>query len=394
MKEEWADYLIDTAHPLCDPNERLPRLDELLGKILVKVKKATEQPPLSPTSTGNLSPLSSPSPSSATLNRPSTLTPTSTFTLSTTSTSATLTPTSSNDRVDRLSATETDVSLSTSKTATPRSRSPTPKPKVRIASSLSALGIYTHSTHFTSFNHPTATTPPHIYSLSEGDILDLYASSPSAVLSHNRNYFMRAYPAGRRVDSSNPDPSMFWRKGVQMVALNWQVWDEGTMVNEAMFGDEEGWVLKPGGYRSEDAETAVKAEAAEAGVDADNGDGAPVPKPIARASALNGDLPSSEHAAAIALAVARPTVRKGGKTLDLTLRIYAAQHIPLPKHGDEDIKPRLKVEMHAERGGDKAGDDWKRQTETKRGTSPDWEGEELRFLGAGPGVVEELSFVR
>lgn len=387
MKEEWADYLIDTAHPLCDPNERLPRLDELLGKILVKVKKTTEQPPLSPTSTGNLSPLPSPSPSSATFNRASTLTPTSTFTLSTTSTNATLTPTSSNDRIDRLSSTETDASLSTSKTATPRSRSPTPKPKIRIAPSLSALGVYTHSTHFTSFTHATATTPPHIYSLSEGDILDLYAASPSTVLAHNRNYFMRAYPAGRRVDSSNPDPSMFWRKGVQMVALNWQVWDEGTMVNEAMFGDEEGWVLKPCGYRSEDAESAGKADAADPGVAADEDDAAPTPKPIARASALNGDLPS-------ALAVARPIVRKAGKTLDLTLRIFAAQHIPLPKSGDEDIRPRLKVEMHAERGGDKAGDDWKRQTETKRGTSPDWEGEELRFWGAGPGVVEELSFVR
>jgi hypothetical protein len=41
-----------------------------------------------------------------------------------------------------------------------------------------------------------------------------------------------------------------------------------------------------------------------------------------------------------------------------------------------------------------AGAEWKRHTETKRGASVDWDGEQLDFLGAGPGVVEELSFVR
>jgi len=33
MKEEWKGLLIDEAHPLCDPAKRLPRLEELLGKV-------------------------------------------------------------------------------------------------------------------------------------------------------------------------------------------------------------------------------------------------------------------------------------------------------------------------------------------------------------------------
>jgi hypothetical protein len=33
MKEEWAGFLIDEAHPMCDPAERLPRLDELFNKV-------------------------------------------------------------------------------------------------------------------------------------------------------------------------------------------------------------------------------------------------------------------------------------------------------------------------------------------------------------------------
>jgi len=33
---------------------------------------------------------------------------------------------------------------------------------------------------------------------------------------------MRVYPGLTRVTSNNFDPIVFWKKGVQMVALNWQ----------------------------------------------------------------------------------------------------------------------------------------------------------------------------
>ncbi|KFY63108.1 hypothetical protein V496_04207 [Pseudogymnoascus sp. VKM F-4515 (FW-2607)] len=337
MKEEWEGVLVDTAHPTCHPEERLPRLDELLNKILIKVKRSSEVPPSEPpspnvsmaTSSNPITPLSA---STTISSRPSTLTPTATI-------STPLSPTTSNDNLDALSESSRSRSPSLSRS---RSRSPAPKTKARMHPSLSALGIYTHSSHFSSLTASSASTPSHIYSLSEGDILELFAASPNALLAHNRSYMMRAYPAGHRIDSSNPDPSVFWRKGIQMAALNWQVWDEGTMLNEAMFADSDGWVLKPPGMRE------------------------------------GGEL------------VELDAQKVDGKLLDLRIRVFAAQRIL----GEKELRARVKVEVHAERAGEKAGEEWKRHTETKRGASVDWEGERLDFLGAGPGVVEELSFVR
>ncbi|KFY82394.1 hypothetical protein V500_10577 [Pseudogymnoascus sp. VKM F-4518 (FW-2643)] len=337
MKEEWAGDLVDTAHPTCHPEERLPRLDELLNKILIKVKRSAEVPPSEPTSPGvsmttSSNPITPLTTSTTLSSRPSTLTPTASI-------STPLTPTTSHDALDALSISSRSRSPSLSRS---RSRSPAPKNKGRIHPSLSALGIYTHSSHFSSLTASSASTPSHIYSLSESDILELFAASPNALLAHNQRYMMRAYPAGFRIDSSNPDPSVFWRKGIQMAALNWQVWDEGTMLNEAMFADSNGWVLKPPGLRE-------GGELAELGAQ-----------------------------------------KVEGKLLDLRIRIFAAQRIL----GEEELRARVKVEVHAERAGEKAGEEWKRHTETKRGASVDWEGERLDFLGAGPGVVEELSFVR
>lgn len=60
---------------------------------------------------------------------------------------------------------------------------------------------------------------------------------------------MRAVPRCARFDSSNLDPFLFKRKGaktvasVQIVALNWQSWDEGMMLIEVMFASENGWAL-------------------------------------------------------------------------------------------------------------------------------------------------------
>jgi hypothetical protein len=65
-----------------------------------------------------------------------------------------------------------------------------------------------------------------------------------------QRFFMRVYPKGIRVSSSNLDPAPFWRMGAQIVALNWQYINAATMLNQAMFHATGGWVLKPEGYRS------------------------------------------------------------------------------------------------------------------------------------------------
>jgi len=246
MKEEWKGLLIDEAHEACNPEERLPNLNELLNKILIKVKKAApdKQDPV---------------------------------------TSATLAPVPSRNDGDSAQSGSDDERGSTKK-------------KVKICESLSNLGIYTHSEHFVSFEAKAAKNPPHVFSIGESQILDLHENKRAEMFSHNRDFFMRAYPAGFRIDSSNLDPSVFWRKGVQMVALNWQKLDEGMMLNEGMFTGEQGWVLKPPGYRSD----------------------------------------PSEHIEY--------------RTLDLKITVYAGQHIPIPPGQTErGFHPYVRCVLHVEK---------------------------------------------
>lgn len=116
------------------------------------------------------------------------------------------------------------------------------------------------------------------------------------------------------------------------------------------------------------------------------------------------------------------------RTLDLEIKILAAQNIPLPPETSEkSFNPYIKAELHVEAGGERhghfpddghecdpatdarakaaaqrksEGDDdemegeYKARTKTMKATcDPDFKGEMLEFK-AIPGVVEELSFVR
>ena len=91
-----------------------------------------------------------------------------------------------------------------------------------IIASLSALGKYTQAFHFKDLRSPEALIPTHVFSLSEKKLMIVHSTPGPTVFSHNRNFLMRAFPGGVRLDSSNLDPAVLWRKGVQMVALNWQ----------------------------------------------------------------------------------------------------------------------------------------------------------------------------
>lgn len=102
-----------------------------------------------------------------------------------------------------------------------------PKPS-KIIEALSRLGIYMRSYHFKDFDQPEASVPTHVFSLSEGTLMEVHKKNPKGLFDHNKQYLMRAYPKGTRISSSNLDPATFWRRGVQMVALNWQKIDEGV----------------------------------------------------------------------------------------------------------------------------------------------------------------------
>lgn len=99
----------------------------------------------------------------------------------------------------------------------------------KIIHPLSNLGIYTRGVSFKSLRQPEATMPTHVFSLAEKTVAELHEKEAMQLFDHNRRYMMRAYPSGLRIGSSNLDPASFWRKGIQIVALNWQNWDEGMM---------------------------------------------------------------------------------------------------------------------------------------------------------------------
>lgn len=238
------------------------------------------------------------------------------------------------------------------------------KKKPSIIESLSSLGIYTRSYHFKNLTSPEALVPTHVFSLSEKKLMEVHESHGPTLFSHNRNFLMRAFPSGMRVSSSNLDPSVFWRKGVQIVALNWQKCDEGMMLNQGMFADSGGWVLKPKGYR---------------------GSG----KSRARELSHESQADAIVH-----------------KTLSLAVEIIAGQDVPLPT-GDtrpHGFRPYVKCELHVEQpeersgapiaGGGKAKEgDYKMRTKPSKGMEPNFGGERMDFLEIAE-VVEEISFLR
>ncbi|SPN98391.1 related to phospholipase C [Cephalotrichum gorgonifer] len=229
----------------------------------------------------------------------------------------------------------------------------------KITQALSALGIYTRGVSFKSLSQPEATMPTHIFSLSEKKVEEVHEKQAAALFSHNLHYLMRTYPHGLRIGSSNLEPAAFWRKGIQVVALNWQNWDEGMMLNEGMFAGTAGYVLKPEGYRAKKPDVA--------------------------------ELP-------------HPTY----KSLDLTVEVLAAQNLPLPPGDTHEgsFRPYVKVEIHvgspderrdkvpakAEAGKEPEGE-YKARTKTNKGTRPDFGGQALKFPKI-EGVVPELTFVR
>lgn len=192
MQEEWAGYLLPEPE---GEVTKLPSPGELRGKIIIKVKYA---PPENAADGASLS-------------------------------------------SGGLSKTSTAASGTAAPAGAPA------KKASKIIQALSKLGIYTRGVSFKSLTQPEASMPTHIFSLSENGVMEVHQKSARELFDHNKRYLMRAYPSGMRIGSSNLDPAVFWRKGIQIVALNWQKWDEGMMLNEGVFAGTGGYVLKPAG---------------------------------------------------------------------------------------------------------------------------------------------------
>jgi phosphatidylinositol phospholipase C, delta len=121
---------------------------------------------------------------------------------------------------------------------------------------LGDLGVYCKGLKFTDFRLPEARSFNHIYSFAENTFEKVCRESKSSLEKHNQHHLMRVYPKNSRVMSDNFNPLVFWRRGVQMCAMNWQTNDLGMQINDAMFAsgdDRTGYVVKPDGLQAPEA---------------------------------------------------------------------------------------------------------------------------------------------
>ncbi|KAJ3187801.1 1-phosphatidylinositol 4,5-bisphosphate phosphodiesterase delta-4 [Gaertneriomyces sp. JEL0708] len=124
--------------------------------------------------------------------------------------------------------------------------------KYIIATPLTDLLVYCKGVRFRSFTAAREFFDfDHMCSLSEGKSMSLLQKERNEYIRHTRMFLTRIYPAGIRVNSSNYDPMPHWQVGAQMVAMNFQTFDKGMQLNQAMFAfnGRSGYVLKPARLR-------------------------------------------------------------------------------------------------------------------------------------------------
>lgn len=332
MKEVFGDRLLTEQLMDCDPGVKQPTVRQLKGRILIKTKTGSQvvRPAVSNSDFDSGSTVLGSEPS------------------------------------------ECGYSLSTQTAHTTSHNSHKAASKKTVAEALRQLAIYAYGPgHFHNFSNATdADKPAHIYSIGEERVKELHRTEHHHLFKHNKAFLARSFPEGlSSISSANPNyPTLFWRKGIQMVALNWQHWDTAMELNSAMFDNEDGWVPKPIGYRSTE--------------------------------------PSNCQAHVF-----------GKKRMDLTITVLAGQHIPNPSNeeiqggtrrldpgavNDETFRPRVACYLHVEGSAERdpkktisSKDESFRRTKANRTDHPNWgpNGYKLHFPSVHH-VVEELSFVR
>jgi len=122
-----------------------------------------------------------------------------------------------------------------------------------VALELAKLTVYCKSKPFKGLK-TALVNAKHQYAccVSEASSLDLYKHELANYVLLNQIQMTRVYPVGKRIMSSNYNPVPHWCSGCQVVALNYQIFDKGTDVNDAMFQQTNysGYVLKPAHLRA------------------------------------------------------------------------------------------------------------------------------------------------
>jgi len=127
----------------------------------------------------------------------------------------------------------------------------------KISEGLAALGVYARSMNKQNWLTEDLSHSFHILiNISESalDKLAQHSSTMQALVANGRELLRRVYPKGTRIESGNQDPLVCWRAGSHFAALNWQDFDRGMQLNEAMFYGTGGWVLKPAHLRGEEVQ--------------------------------------------------------------------------------------------------------------------------------------------
>ena len=255
MKEALGEKLL--LRPLSEQLSQLPSPESLKNRILVKVKtiEKIENGVLSEQGRGRrFRSLSSPTPRPE---RPNTPTLPNLLPLSNPPTMSPPTyPATVIKSPYQRAVTATSVSSAGEESDTALVRNPssdTPqkaKQTSKIIKVLAELGVYLQGYKHRGFSTVESREFNHIFSLDETKAGGLCKNPQEKAQfeDHNLRHMFRVYPKGLRLDSSNFDPNLFWRRGVQMVALNWQTFDRFQQINQAMFAagaDRHGYVLKP-----------------------------------------------------------------------------------------------------------------------------------------------------
>ncbi|EAU39172.1 conserved hypothetical protein [Aspergillus terreus NIH2624] len=259
MKDTFKEQLV--LEPLMNNSFVLPSPEELKGRILVKVKTCDEtQGDMRQESGSSVGSAGRKRSSSSPFIRPAVPENPVIMTLPPLSSPPTIGPDSSGSFVtqDRRSFTTTSVSSATEDSdgamaSVKRERKG--RQKSKITKPLSDLGVYTKGYKWSSFHSSESQRYNHVYSFAERSFESISRDTENKALfdRHNRKYLTRVYPSAFRLRSSNFDPLKFWRRGVQMAALNWQTYDIGMQLNQAMFAagsDRTGYVLKPESLRA------------------------------------------------------------------------------------------------------------------------------------------------
>ncbi|KAG1738791.1 PLC-like phosphodiesterase [Suillus lakei] len=128
--------------------------------------------------------------------------------------------------------------------------------KVNMSIAVASLLVYTVGVKCRGINKKEHYAPEHMFSLSEKTANKVIKQGIVDLIKHNRTHLVRIYPKGLRVNSSNYLPYRYWAAGAQLVAINWQTFDLGYMINRAMFqrNGRAGYVLKPLALRTHDKE--------------------------------------------------------------------------------------------------------------------------------------------